>query len=120
MIFWIYIYLITINCDKEDFLIKGGLWDGYLLYDLYKEASTPYEWHAELFDYAKEIDLTIISTPFDETAVDLLESIDCPFYKVASFENDHYPLLDKIAKTKKPIIISTGLTDLKDLERIVV
>ena len=106
---------MTIKSDKKDFLIKGGLWDGYNMWDLYNWAQTPFEWQKELFDYAKEIDLTIISTPFDETAVDLLESIDCPFYKVASFEITDLPLVKYIAETKKPVILSTGMANEKEI-----
>ena len=73
---------MTINCDKKDFIIKEGLWKGYKLYDLYNEAHTPFEWHAELFKYAKELGVTIFSSPFDETAVDLLESLNTPAYKM--------------------------------------
>jgi N-acetylneuraminate synthase len=100
---------MTIKSNKEDFLIKGGLWDGYNLWDLYDWAQTPYEWQSELFEYAKKLNITIISTPFDETAVDLLEKLDCPFYKVASFEITDIPLLKYIAKTQKPMILSTGM-----------
>ncbi len=100
---------MTIDSDKEDFKIKGGLWDGYKLYDLYKKASTPYEWHKELFNYANEIDVTIFSSPFDEEAVDLLESLNTPAYKIASFELTDLPLIDYIAKKKKPLLISTGM-----------
>ena len=83
---------ITIKSDKKDFKIRGGLWNGKTLWDLYKKAQTPFEWHADLFDYAKKLKITCFSTPFDETAVDLLESLNCPFYKVASFEINHIPL----------------------------
>ena len=100
---------MTIDSDKEDFKIKGGLWDGYKLYDLYKEASTPYEWHEELFNYAREIDITIFSSPFDEEAVELLESLNTPAYKIASFELTDLPLIEYIAKKKKPLLISTGM-----------
>jgi pseudaminic acid synthase len=86
------------------------------LWDLYSKAQTPFEWHKELFDYAKKIKITCFSTPFDESAVDLLESLNCPIYKVASFEMNHIPLIKKIAKTKKPIIISTGMANLKEID----
>jgi len=92
------------------------LWKGKTLWDLYKKAQTPFEWHKELFDYAKKLKITCFSTPFDESAVDLLESLNCPFYKVASFEMNHIPLIKKIAQTKKPIIISTGMANLKEID----
>ena len=107
---------ITIKSEKKDFKIKGGLWNGWTLWDLYKKAQTPFEWHKDLFNYAKKIKITCFSTPFDETAVDLLESLNCPFYKVASFEMNHIPLIKKIAQTKKPIIISTGMANLKEID----
>ena len=107
---------LTIKSNKLDFKIKGGLWNGRTLWDLYKKAQTPFEWHKELFDYAKKIKITCFSTPFDESAVDLLENLNCPFYKVASFEMNHIPLIKKIARTKKPIIISTGMANLKEID----
>ena len=107
---------MTINSKKSDFKIKGGLWDGKTLWDLYKKAQTPFEWHKELFDYAKKIKITCFSTSYDDTAVDLLESLNCPFYKVASFEMNHIPLIKKIAQTRKPIIISTGMANLKEID----
>ena len=107
---------ITIKSKKNDFKIKGGLWDGNTLWDLYEKSQTPFEWHKELFDYAKKLKIICFSTPFDETAVDLLESLNCPFYKVASFEINHIPLIKKISKTKKPIIISTGMANLKEID----
>ncbi len=107
---------MTIKCDKADFKIKGGLWDGYNLYDLYKEASTPYEWHRSLFEFAKEIDITIFSTPFDENAVDLLENLDTPAYKIASFELNDLPLIEYIAKKGKPILMSTGMGSLEEIK----
>jgi len=107
---------LTIKSNKIDFKIRGGLWSGKTLWDLYEKAQTPFEWHEELFDYAKKIGIICFSTPFDESAVDLLESLGCPFYKVASFEMNHIPLIKKIAKTKKPIIISTGMANLKEID----
>jgi pseudaminic acid synthase len=107
---------MTIKSNKLDFKIKGGLWNGKTLWDLYEKAQTPFEWHKELFDYAKKLKITCFSTPFDETAVDLLESLNCPFYKVASFEMNHISLIKKIAQTKKPIIISTGMATLKEID----
>jgi pseudaminic acid synthase len=107
---------LTIKSNRPDFKIKGGLWNGKTLWDLYEKAQTPFEWHKELFNYAKKIKITYFSTPFDESAVDLLESLNCPFYKVASFEINHIPLIKRIAKTKKPIIISTGMANLKEID----
>lgn len=107
---------LTIKCDKPDFKIKGGLWNGKTLWDLYVKAQTPFEWHKELFEYARKLKIICFSTPFDESAVDLLESLNCPFYKVASFEMNHIPLIKKIARTRKPIIISTGMANLKEID----
>ena len=86
---------MTIDCDNDDFKIKGGLWDGYQLYQLYQEACTPFEWHQQLFNKAKEVGITLFSTPFDETAVELLESLNTPAYKIASFEMTDLPLIKK-------------------------
>jgi len=110
---------MTINCQKEDFIVKGGLWDGYSLYDLYKWAQTPFEWQKVLFDKARQLDMTCFSTPFDETAVDLLERLDCPAYKIASFEATDLPLIEKVAKTGKPLIISTGMADENEINDLV-
>jgi pseudaminic acid synthase len=110
---------ITMDMSTPEFMIEGGLWDGYSLYDLYKEAQTPYEWHKRLFDYAKEIDITIFSSPFDETAVDLLEELNTPAYKIASFEMTDLPLVKYVAQTKKPMIISTGMANLEEIKEVV-
>lgn len=107
---------MTINCDNEDFQIHGGLWDGYDLYRLYQWAQTPFEWHKEIFDYARKIEITCFSTPFDETAVDLLEDLNAPAYKIASFEAIDLPLIKYVAQTKKPMIISTGMANLEEIE----
>lgn len=107
---------ITIDCDKPDFQIKGGLWDGYTLYNLYGEAYTPYAWHQALFDKAQEVGITMFSTPFDETAVDLLESLNTPAYKIASFEMIDHGLLRSIAKTGKPVIMSTGMATEEEIK----
>ena len=107
---------LTINSNKPDFKIRGGLWKGKTLWDLYHKGQTPFQWHRELFNYAKKLKINCFSTPFDETAVDLLESLNCPFYKVASFEMNHIPLIKRIAQTKKLIIISTGMANLKEID----
>ena len=107
---------LTIKSDKPDFKIRGGLWNGKTLWDLYAKAHTPFEWHKELFDYARKLKIICFSTPFDESAVDLLETLNCPFYKVASFEMNHIPLIKKIARTGKSIIISTGMANLKEID----
>ena len=110
---------MTIDSDHKDFCIQGGLWDGYKLYDLYKEAETPFEWHKAMFDHARKIDITCFSTPFDETAVDLLEDLNVPAYKVASFEATDLPLIAYIASTKKPLIMSTGMANFEEIEEMV-
>ena len=107
---------LTIQSSKPDFKIRGGLWNGKTLWNLYEKAQTPFDWHKELFNYAKKLKIICFSTPFDETAVDLLESLNCPFYKIASFEMNHIPLIKRVAKTKKPIIISTGMANLKEID----
>jgi pseudaminic acid synthase len=108
---------ITLDSDNEDFLVKGGtLWDNQKLYDLYKEGTLPWEWHAELFKVAKEEGLVCFSSPFDNTAVDLLEELNCPIYKIASLEITDIPLIEYIAKIQKPIILSTGIANYEDIK----
>ena len=110
---------MTIDHDSEDFMIHGGLWDGYKLYDLYSEAQTPFEWHEELFDHARRLGVEILSTPFDESAADLLESLDAQVYKIASFELTDLPLIRHVAKKGKPMIMSTGLASLHEISSAV-
>jgi len=110
---------ITLDCDKEDFQIHGGLWDGYNLYSLYQEAYTPWEWHKELFEYAREIGITLFSTPFDNTAVDLLEECGNPIYKIASFEITDVNLIRYAASKGKPMIISTGIATEQDIREAI-
>lgn len=107
---------ITIDSKKDDFLIKGTIWEGKNLYELYKEAYTPWEWHAELMKVAKEEGLICFSSPFDKTAVDFLEALDVPAYKIASFEITDIPLIEYVASKGKPIILSTGIAEIEDIE----
>ncbi|WP_323756861.1 pseudaminic acid synthase [Roseivirga sp.] len=107
---------ITIDCDKDDFVIKDTIWGGRKLYDLYKEAYTPWEWHKRLFEVAKKEGLVCFSSPFDKTAVDFLEKLDVPAYKIASFEITDIPLIEYVASKGKPVIISTGIAEQADIE----
>lgn len=107
---------ITINCNNEYFQLKDTIWKGKTLYELYQEAYTPWDWFPELSKKAKEEGLIFLSTPFDETAVDLLEELNVQVYKIASFEINHIPLIKKVARTGKPIIISTGIASIEDIE----
>ncbi|MDT8339590.1 MAG: pseudaminic acid synthase [Sulfurimonas sp.] len=108
---------ITLNCDKDDFIIKGGtLWDDKKLYDLYTEAYLPWEWHKELFLYAREIGIDIFSSPFDKTAVDFLETLNPSAYKIASFEITDYELIRYTASKMKPMIISTGIATIDEIQ----
>jgi pseudaminic acid synthase len=108
---------LTIDSDKDDFLIKSeSIWDGKNYYQLYKEAYTPWEWHQELFKVAKEEGLVCFSSPFDKTAVDFLEKLDVPAYKIASFEITDIPLIEYVASKGKPIILSTGIAEIEDIE----
>lgn len=107
---------LTIDHAGVDFRIRGGLWDGYTLYELYKEAYTPYEWHPMLAKRARELGVTLFSTPFDETAVDLLGSLGVPAYKIASFEVVDLALIERVAREKQPMIVSTGMATLGEIE----
>ncbi|WP_370298704.1 pseudaminic acid synthase [Pontibacterium sp.] len=111
---------LTIDCDKPDFLVNDGLWKGCTLFSLYQKAFTPYEWHEAIFRHARDIGITCFSTPFDESAVDMLEDLGVPAYKIASFEITDLPLLRYIAKTKKPVILSTGMATVSEIEEAVV
>ncbi|MFY7740916.1 MAG: pseudaminic acid synthase [Flavobacterium sp.] len=107
---------ITLDSDKEDFVIKGTIWDGKKLHTLYQEAYTPWEWHEQIYRVAKDEGLICFSSPFDKTAVDLLESLNSPAYKIASFEITDIPLIEYVASKGKPIIISTGISRQEDIE----
>ena len=108
---------MTINCNSKDFIVTGGsIWDGRTFYDLYKEAHTPWEWHEELFKIANEEGLICFSTPFDKTAVDYLEQLNNPIYKIASFEITDIPLIKYVASKCKPIILSTGIANEEDIQ----
>ena len=110
---------ITLDCDSEDFKIRGGLWDGRTLYELYEEAHMPWDWHKPLFEHARKMDITIFSSPFDNTAIDLLEDLNTPAYKIASFEAVDLPLIKYAASTGKPMIISTGMADAEEIQEAI-
>lgn len=112
---------MTIDIDRDEFFIedKNSLWQGNSLYQLYEKAHTPWDWHKAIFDRCKEHGIIGFSTPFDDSSVDFLESLNVPFYKIASFENNHLPLIKKVAKTKKPVIISTGMANIAEISEAV-
>jgi len=110
---------LTIDCDSPDFQLNKGLWSGRSLYNLYQEAYTPWDWHKPLFDYAKKLGITVFSSPFDNTAVDLLEDLNVPAYKIASFEAVDLALIKYVAKTGKPLIISTGMADKEEIHEAI-
>ncbi|MCA9725899.1 MAG: pseudaminic acid synthase, partial [Kurthia sp.] len=112
---------LTLNVERDDFLIKDeeSLWKSRKLHDLYNEAYTPWEWHEPIFNRAKELGMLAFSTPFDDSAVDFLETLDVPLYKIASFENTDLPLIKKVAATGKPMIVSTGMANAAELDELV-
>ena len=110
---------ITLKCDSENFQIQDGLWNGRTLYELYEEAHMPWDWHEPLFAYAAKVGITIFSSPFDTTAIDLLEDLNAPAYKIASFEAVDLPLIKYAASTGKPLIISTGMADAEEIQEAV-
>jgi len=107
---------MTLDCDKDDFIIKGTIWEGQNLHQLYQEAYTPWEWHVHLFEVAKEEGLICFSSPFDKTAVDFLDTLNCPIYKIASFEITDIELIKYAASKGKPMILSTGIAEYEDIK----
>lgn len=110
---------ITLDCDSEDFKIHDGLWSGRTLYDLYEQAHLPWDWHKPLFEHANKIGITLFSSPFDRTAIDLLEDLNAPAYKIASLEIVDLPLIKYAASTGKPLIISTGIANLDEISEAI-
>lgn len=110
---------MTLPLSGKDFEVKLDMWKGRNLYELYKEAETPYEWHQEMFNFARSNDILLFSTPFDETAVELLESLEVPGYKLASFELTDIPLIERLARTNKPVIFSTGMATLEEIDEAI-